>query len=140
MLLFYRIRAIFRPGGPAMKQRGPIHKHFLMLAAVAFLATSAYCQTSPKYDPATETQFKGVVDQLRLVPPTGGKPTAYLVMKGAADSPQIYLCPKRFLDEMGMDFKAGDEIQIVGSKVKQDGAELTLARESLKSGDTLTLR
>jgi hypothetical protein len=38
-------------------------------------------------------------------------------------------------------FKADDEIEVTGSKIKQDGADLTLAREVvLKGGDTLTLR
>jgi hypothetical protein len=41
---------------------------------------------------------------------------------------------------MGIVFKADDELEVVGSKVKQDGADLTLAREVVKGGDTLTLR
>jgi hypothetical protein len=127
-----------------MNRHGPI-RNPLKLAAIAFLASSLFSQGSPKeaapkYDTATEATFKGVVDQLKLVPPTGGKPEAYLVLKGASDAPQVYLCPKRFLDDMGFDFKAGDEIQITGSKVKQDGADLTLAREIVKGNDILTLR
>jgi hypothetical protein len=41
---------------------------------------------------------------------------------------------------MGVDFKSGDEIEIVGSKVKKDDTDLILAREITKGGDTLTLR
>jgi len=41
---------------------------------------------------------------------------------------------------MGVVFKADDEIEVTGSKIKQDGADLTLAREVVKGGDTLTLR
>jgi len=122
-----------------MNPRSPIHNNLLKLAAIAFLATSAFSEAPPKYDPATETTFKGVVDQLKLVPPTGGKPEAYLVLKDPAAA-QVYLCPKRFLDEMEVDFKAGDEIQITGSKIRRDGADLTLAREIVKGGNTLTLR
>jgi hypothetical protein len=112
----------------------------LPLAAVTFLSTLAFSQASPKYDPATETTFKGVVQELKLVPPSGGKPVVYLVMKSSPDSPQVFLCPKKFLDDMGVAFKADDEIEVTGSKVKQDGADLTLAREVVKSGETLTLR
>ena len=39
-----------------------------------------------------------------------------------------------------MTFKADDAIEITGSKVKQDGTDLTLAREIVKNGETLTLR
>ena len=123
-----------------MSAFGPIAKHLLKLAAVTFLAASAFSQAPLKYDPATESKFKGVVAELKFVPPTGAKPVAYLVMKSGADSVQVFLCPKKFLDDMGIVFKADDEIEVTGSKVKQDGADLTLAREVVKGGDTLTLR
>jgi hypothetical protein len=114
---------------------------FLPLAAVAFLSTLAFSQAPPKYDPATETTFKGVVQELKLVPPSGGKPVVYLVMKSSPDSAQVFLCPKKFLDDMGIEFKPDDAIEVTGSKVKQDGVDLTLAREVVvKSGETLTLR
>ena len=123
-----------------MNTSGPIHNHLLKIAAVAFLATSAFSQAPPKYDPATESKLKGVVEELKFVPPSGGKPVAYLVMKSGTDSVQVFLCPKKFLEDMGVEFKANDEIEVTGSKVKQDGADLTLAREVVKGGDTLTLR
>ena len=56
------------------------------------------------------------------------------------DAVQIFLCPKKFLDDMGIEFKAEEPIEVTGSKVKQDGADLILAREVGKGGETLTLR
>jgi hypothetical protein len=123
-----------------MTLRYPTQKHLLKFTAIAFLAASAFAQAPPKYDPATEATLKGTVEQLKLVPPTGGKPMAYLTMKTSPDSVEVFLCPKSFLDDMGADFKAGEEIHIIGSKVKQDGADLILALEVTKGGDTLTLR
>jgi hypothetical protein len=121
------------------------HKHFLRFAAIAVLTTSAFAQAPPKYDSTTETTLKGTVAELKLVPPSGPKPLAYLLTKTGPDkdkdSVQIFLCPKSFLDEMGIAFKADESIQITGSKVKQqDGAELILAREVVKGGETLTFR
>jgi hypothetical protein len=118
----------------------PIHSQVLKVAAIAFLATSALAQAAPKYDTTTEGKFKGIVAELKFVPPSGAKPVAYLVMKSGSDAMEIFLCPKKFLDEMGVVFKADDEIEVTGSKIKQDGADLTLAREVVKGGDTLTLR
>ena len=46
----------------------------------------------------------------------------------------------RVLDDIGVVFKVDDEIEITGSKVKQEGVDLTLAREVVKGGETLTLR
>lgn len=123
-----------------MSTPGPICNSFLKLAAIGLLAGTAFAQAAPKYDPATESTFKGVVEELKLVPPTGAKPMAYLVMKSGQDTVQVFLCPKKFLDDMGVDFKADDSIQVTGSKVKDQGADLTLAREVVKGGDTLTLR
>lgn len=109
------------------------------LAAFTVVAPVAFSQ-APKYDPSTETTFKGVVEQLKLVPPSGTKSVVYLVLKSTPDKAEVFLCPKRFLDEVGVSFKADDAIEITGSKVKQDGADLTLAREIVKDGETLTLR
>ena len=123
-----------------MNTSGPIYSHLLKIAAVAFLATSAFSQAPPKYDPATEGTVKGVIEEVKLVPPSGGKPLAYLTLKNGTDNVQIFLCPKKFLDDMGIEFKLQEQIEVTGSKVKQDGADLTLAREIVKGGDTLTLR
>ena len=123
-----------------MNTSGPIFNLLLKLAATALLGASAFAQASPKYDPATEGKIKGIVEELKFVPPSGGKPVAYLVMKSGTDAVQIFLCPKKFLDDMGVVFKADDAIEVTGSKVKQDGSDLTLAREIVKGGDTLTLR
>jgi len=116
----------------------------LQLAVIALVATSAFSQAQPKYDPATETTVKGTVGELKLVPPTGGKPIAYLVTKTGTDKEkdkvQIFLCPKSFLDQMGIAFKTDEAIELKGSKVKQDGADLILAREMVKGGETLTFR
>jgi hypothetical protein len=122
----------------------PIRQCVLQVAVVAFLAASALSQAPPKYDRATETTVKGTVEELRLVPPSGGKPVAYLVEKTGPDKDkdtvQIFLCPKKFLDDIGVAFKADDAIQVTGSKVKQDGADLILAREIVMGGETLTFR
>lgn len=129
-----------------MTQRRCTFKHLSILwFALSLVATSAVGQAAakpaaPKYDPATEATLKGSVESFKLIPPDGPKAIAYLVMKSGDSSLDIYLCPKTFLDEMGVVFKAGDELQLVGSKVTQAGADLTLAREVTRGGDTLTLR
>lgn len=119
---------------------GSIRKHLLVLATLALVTPSAVAQSLPQYDPATETKVTGTVDEFKLDPPTGGKPVAYLIIKNGADKTRVFLCPKSFLDEMGVTFVAGDSVEVTGSKVKQDGADLILAREVIKSGDAITLR
>jgi len=112
----------------------------LLLVTVSFLAACAFAQTSPKYDPATEAKLKGTVEEFKLVPPSGGKPVGYLTVKSGANTVEVYLGPKKFLDDMGANFKTGDAVEVTGSKVTQDGAELILARQVEKGDDTLILR
>jgi len=122
----------------------PIRQCVLTLAVAGLLAGAAFSQAPPKYDRSTETTVKGTVEELKLVPPSGTKPLAYLVEKTGPDKDkdtvQIFLCPKKFLDDIGVAFKADEAIEVTGSKVKQDGADLILAREVVKGGETLTFR
>jgi hypothetical protein len=122
-----------------MTRYGPT-REILLKVAVVFLATTALGQAPPKYDLATETKLKGVVEEMKFIPPTAGKPVGYLVVKSGADSVEVFLGPKSFLDDMGASFKSGDEVEIAGSKVKQNGADMILAREVAKGNDVLTLR
>ena len=96
--------------------------------------------SAPKYDPHTETKMKGTVEEVRLPPKGSEKQIAHLRMKNGTEIVDVYLCPKSFLEEMGVVFSKGDEIAVTGSMVKQNGADLVLAREVVKGSDTLILR
>jgi len=120
---------------------------FLLVFLVFFLRTPAQAQKSqpsaagpPKYDLSTEAKFKGTVEELKLPPIGREKEITHLLVKNGTDTVDIYLCPKSFLDDMGMQFSKGDELAFIGSKVKQDGADLILAREVAKGNDTFVLR
>lgn len=123
-----------------MTLRGPIRKNLLTFAAFALVVPCALSQAALNYDAATETKLKGTVEELKLEPPTGGKPVAYLVIKSGEDKVKVFLGPKSFLDEMSITFVGGEDVQVTGCKVKQDGTDVILAREVVKSGDTVTLR
>jgi hypothetical protein len=117
----------------------PIQRSLLRFA-IALVATAALAQAPPKYDPATETKLKGTVEELKFVPPAGAKQVGYLMLKSGSDTVQVFLGPKKFLDDMGATFKPGDAVEVMGSKVKVDGADEILGREVVKGDDVLTLR
>jgi hypothetical protein len=96
--------------------------------------------SGPKYDPNTETKMKGTVEDVKLPPKGSEKEIAHLLVKTGTDTVDVYLCPKSFLDDMGVSFNKGDEIALTGSRVKQGEADLILAREVVKGTDTLVLR
>jgi len=113
----------------------------LLLVAGFLLSLASAAQTAPpKYDPSTEMKMKGVVEELKLPPKGKEHDAAHLVMKNGDQMVDIYLCPKSFMDEMGVSFTAGDEIAFTGSKVKAGSDEMILAREVVKGQDTLVLR
>ncbi len=109
-----------------------------LLTAVAGAASGA--ANAPKYDVSTEAKMKVTVEEFKLPAKGNEKEVAHMVVKSGEDTLDIYLCPKAFLDDMGANFAKGDEVTITGSKIKQDGADLILARELVKGTDTLLLR
>jgi hypothetical protein len=120
---------------------------FLIVFFVLIAGPSATAQkkpstgpAGPKYDLQTETKIKGTVDEVKLPPKGSEKEIAHLQVKDGANSVDAYLCPKTFLDDMGMSFAKGDEITMTGSKVKQGDADLFLVREIVKGNDSFVLR
>jgi hypothetical protein len=115
----------------------------LLASAVgaALLAPVAFTQAgSPKYDVAAEAKFKVTVQDLKLPAKGNEKDAAHLLVTSDDGTIDIYLCPKAFLDDMGATFAKGDEVTVTGSKIKQDGSDLVLARQVVKGPDTLMLR
>ena len=123
-----------------MRELNLSHRAFLVVASILISGVFAYSQAGPKYDVATETKFKGTIQELKLPEKSNNKEIAHLTIKSGADTFDLYLCPKSFMDDMGVTFAKGDEIAFTGSKVKQGEADMILAREVVKGEDTLVLR
>jgi hypothetical protein len=115
---------------------------FLLLCVTPGLSQKAHQGEAPlpKYDLNTETKTKGVVDEVNLLPVGTRKDFTELIIKSGDDKLHIYVCPKPFQEEMGVSFTKGDEIAVTGSKVKQETADVILARELVKGADTLLFR
>ncbi len=111
-----------------------------VLSALSLVAQKAQEPTPPKYDVHTEMKVKGTVEEVHLPPKGSEKVAVHLLLKTDTDTVDVYLCPKSFLDDMGVSFNKGDEIALTGSKVKQGEADMVLAREVVKGTDTLVLR
>jgi len=121
----------------------PAHRSLVLVTTWLVCALTLFAQknqTIPKYDSSAETKMKGVVEELKLPPKGSEKEIAHLLVKNDTGTVDVYLCPKSFFDDMGMGFSKGDELSFTGSRVKQDGADLILAREVVKGNDTFVLR
>lgn len=111
-----------------------------LLCTLPLFAQKAQETSPPKYDVHTETKMKGTVEEVKLPPKGSEKEVAHLLVKIGTDTFDVYLCPKSFLDDMGVSFSKGEEIALTGSNVKHGEADLILAREVVKGTDTLVLR
>jgi hypothetical protein len=111
-----------------------------LLCTLPLVAQKAQETSPPKYDVHAETKIKGTVEEVKLPPKGSEKEVAHLLVKTGTETVDVYLCPKSFLDDMGVSFSKGDEMALTGSKVKQGEADLILAREVVKGADTLVLR
>jgi hypothetical protein len=97
-------------------------------------------ESSPKYDIGAEVKLKGTVEELKLPPTEEKKQFAMLIAKSGDNTVEISLCPRTFLDDMGISFTKGDQLEITGSKTKLETADIVLAREIVKGSDTFVLR
>lgn len=111
-----------------------------ILCVLPLVAQKAQETNRPKYDLSTETKMSGAVEEVKLPPAGSEKQIAHLLVKIGTDTVDVYLCPKSFLDDMGVTFSKGDQLTITGSKIKQGDADLILAREVVKGTDSLVLR
>ena len=97
----------------------------------------------PKYDPATETTLKGMIEEVKeqeCQMCRMGTTGTHLMVKSDSETMEIHLGPTSFLNEKKFSFAKGDQIEVVGSKVKFNGGDAVIAREVKKGDQTLTLR
>ena len=115
---------------------------FLLLSGTPGLSQKSQPKSDPlpKYDLQTEAKTTGVIEEVNLLPFGTRKDFTELIVKSGEDKVHIYLCPKPYQEEMGMSFSKGDEIAVTGSKVKQEAADVILARQLVKGTDTLLFR
>lgn len=115
---------------------------FLLVCVPPVLSQKAQQEESslPKYDLHTEMKTKGVIEEVNLLSVGTRKDFTELIITSGDDKVHIYVCPKPFQDEMGINFTKGDQIAITGSKVKQKESDVILARELVKGTDTLMFR
>lgn len=118
----------------------PLFLFLLVLLVAPVGAQKASKTIGPKYDLQTEAKIKGNIVDVKLPPKGSEKMIVHLMLKSGADTLDIYLCPKSFMDDMGMDFAKGDDISLTGSKVKEADADLILAREVVKGNNTFVMR
>ena len=111
----------------------------LAVSAIASI-NPAKAANEPAYNPSSAMDVDGIVTAVHYVP--AGQPLEgeHLTVKNKTGTFDVYLGPADFLKMLKTNFPVGDEIDVMGSRVKFNNADLILAREVTERTATLTLR
>ena len=72
-----------------------------------------------KYDKATEVKIHGSVEEIQDFDcPISGSLGSHAVMKSSDGSIVVHVAPVKFMKEYGLEINKGDNVEIIGSKVK----------------------
>lgn len=106
------------------------------LAVLVGLAVSALgadskdpAKSGPAWNAATVVDVTGTVTEVREVAKGSPIEGVNLTVKTKNETVNVYVAPVEFVKLMDVKFVKGDEVEVSGSKVKFEGADLILARE-----------
>jgi hypothetical protein len=92
------------------------------------------------YNPATEVREKGTVEDVRQAVGDRGWSGTHILLKTDKEDLDVHLGPTAFVTQSGFNFAKGDQIEVLGSRVRVGATDALLAREVAKDGKTLVLR
>jgi hypothetical protein len=114
----------------------------LLVAVTVVLAQGPAGQRMgpPRYDPATEITVSGIVQEVKQISGSRRWNGTHLTLETDVGTADVHVGPSTFLAEKEFVFAKGDQIEVIGSKVKYGDADALIAREIKKDGKVLTLR
>jgi hypothetical protein len=114
---------------------------FLLCLLLVPVAAAAQKPAGPKYDVATETTLKGVVEEVKEVPNSClGETGVHVILKTDTGPVEVQIAPVDFLKFMEVTFAKGDQLQIVGSKVTVADSPLVMARSVTRNNNEVVVR
>lgn len=99
-------------------------------------------QGAALYDPAKEVTVKGVVQEVQEFdcPVSEGELGSHLMLKTADGVVLVHLAPVRIMTGQKLTFAAGDQIEVIGAKVRVAGKNGLIAREITRGNESLVFR
>jgi len=99
------------------------------------LGATAFAASDPAYNASSVVDVDGVIAAVRTA-----SDGTHLTVKTKNAMLDVYLAPTEFLRIFKTSFPVGNEIEVVGSKVKVENNDVVLAREVSVGSATITLR
>lgn len=102
----------------------------------------ATIQGAALYNPANEVTVRGVVQEIQEFdcPVSEGELGSHLLLKTADGVIQVHLAPVRIMTGQKLSFAPGDQIEVIGAKVKVAGKNGLIAREITRGNESLVFR
>ncbi len=112
------------------------------VAFAAFAAANPVATKSnePAYNPSTVVNVWGTITAVRQAPAGSPLEGVHLTVKAKTGTFDVYLGPADFLRIFKTNFPVGSEVEVMGSKVKVDNADVILTREVGVGFADITLR
>ncbi len=94
------------------------------------------------YNPATEVIVKGAVAEVRdfACPVSEGEIGTHLMLKTSEGVLQVHLAPGRIMRSQKLSFATGDQLTVIGSKVRIFGSNDLVAREITRGNEQFVFR
>lgn len=102
---------------------------FGLTRAPKVAAADGKSNAPPSYEVSTEIDVMVTIAGIREIPKTDPLGGVHLTVKTKADTIDVYVAPADFVKIFDITFKAGEQIEVTGSKVKFNGEDIILARE-----------
>lgn len=112
---------------------------FFSLVCSCLWASAGCAEISEGYDENTELTAMGTISEME----DGGKGPVLLRISRGPKNYMIVTAPRRYLAEEGIAFKAGEELQVTGSRYwSRDGQVYIVAKtvKRLTTGEVILLR
>jgi hypothetical protein len=99
-------------------------------------------QGAALYNPANEMVLQGVVQDTRdfACPVSEGEIGDHLMVKTANGIVRVHLAPGRIMRSNKLSFAPGEQIEIIGAKLRYLGADDIIAREIIRGNETFIFR
>ncbi len=99
-------------------------------------------QGAALYNAADEVVVSGLVQEVQEFdcPVSEGELATHLMLKTANGVVQVHLAPVRIMSGQKLSFAPGDQIQVVGAKLRLNGTKGVIAREISRGSETFIFR
>lgn len=124
---------------------GKILTLVILLVALGQLARAQAPEAkapAPKYDVHSEVTLKGTITDIseRNCPISGSMGFHFNLKTADGSSIEVHVATSKFIKDYEVSLNKGDQVEVVGSKAKFEGADIIMAREVTRGTDVFVFR